>query len=198
MATPATTPEGSYELRLSVLPGAGGRPLPVNLGLSGWTLDVGDVEVEAWPMETEFPPIATETFARFGDPGRIELHGYDLEGDVLTPGATVPLTLYWRATEDALPDNYHVFVHVVREGEPPTAQDDGPPLNGFRPTSSWRGGEVFVDERSLLIPEEDAAGVYGLYVGLYRPDTGERLPAFLDGQRVENDAVRLQDVTIAP
>lgn len=198
MATPAITREGVYQLRLSVLPASGGRPLPVNLGLSGWALDIVDVQIEAWPMETEFPPIETAHFAQFGDPSLFELHGYDLEGADLAPGATAPLTLYWRATEDAPPLNYHVFVHVVRDGESPAAQDDGAPLNGFRPTSSWRGGEVFVDDRVLVIPEGAEPGAYRLYVGLYNPDSGERLPAFVDGERVENDAVLLQDVMIAP
>lgn len=198
MATPAIVPEGFYELQLSVLSADGERALPVNLGLSGRTLDIGEVEIEAWPMETDFPPIATAHAAQFGDPPLFELHGYDLGSDALAPDGTAPLTLYWRAVQDAPPLNYHVFVHVVRDGETPVTQADGAPLNGFRPTSSWRAGEVFVDERLLSVPPDAAAGAYRLTVGLYNPDTGERLPAFVDGERVENDAVRLQDVTIRP
>lgn len=198
LATPAITPAGTYDLRLSVAPAAGGRPLPVNWGLSGWALDLVDVEIEAWPLETVFPPIENAYFATFGEPALFELHGYDLGNERLAPGASTPLTLYWRSTTDAPPVNYHVFVHVVQDGEPPAAQDDGPPLNGFRPTSSWRQGEVFVDERILHIPNDAVPGAYRLHVGLYDPDTGQRLPAIVNGAWVENDAILLQDVIIAP
>ena len=44
------------------------------------------------------------------------------------------------------------------------------------PTGSWSPGDKIID-RHVISPAPDApAGSYSLIVGLYRPDTGERLP----------------------
>ena len=198
LPVPAITPAGTYQLRLGVVAADGGSALPVNLGLSGRSLNIGNIEVEAWPLETIFPPIANPLSAAFGEPTLFELHGFDLPVEQVAPGDGVSLSFYWRSKVDAPSVNYYAFVHVIQEGEQPEAQADGPPMNGFRPTSSWREGEVFVDERLLLIPGDAAPGDYRLMVGLYNPDTGERLPAFVDGERQSGDAVLLRQLIIAP
>ena len=77
---------------------------------------------------------------------------------------------------------------------------DGPPLGGDYPTSWWEAGETIVDMHSLdlnrvgvTLPLEP--GRHRLLVGLYRLDTGERLPAVgLDGP-LPNDAVELLGIS---
>ena len=197
LPVPATTAAGVYRLQIAVVPGDGGSALPVNLGLAGRAAAIEWITVEEWPLETVLPPIATPLQAAFGEPHLFELHGYELSPDTLTPGESATLTFYWRSAVDAPSVNYYAFVHVIQEGQAPEAQADGPPLNGFRPTSSWRAGEVFVDERTLIIPQDAAEGDYRLTVGFYNPDTGERLAAFVEGRRQEHDAVFLQPLSIA-
>lgn len=198
LVVPAATTEGSYRLGLAVVPAGGGGALPVDFGLSGRNLDLATVEVDPWTLETELPPIETPLAGDFGEPPLFVLRGYDLAEGAFSPGDALPLTLYWRSLVDAPPVNYDVFVHVVQDGQQPLAQADGPPLAGFRPTASWRQGEVFVDERTLTIPQNAPPGSYQLLVGFYNPDTGQRLPAFGEGQRQIDDAILLRQVEIAP
>jgi hypothetical protein len=62
-----------------------------------------------------------------------------------------------------------VFVHVVDASGRLVAQGDGPPLGGAYPTSLWEPGELVEDEYVL------GAASGRVLIGLYRPDTGERL-----------------------
>jgi hypothetical protein len=78
------------------------------------------------------------------------------------------------------------------------AQASGPPDRGFRLTTSWREGEVIVDQRMLTLPAEIAPGDYALIVGFYDPDNGQRLPATIAGVTQAGDAVFLQSITVAP
>jgi len=52
-------------------------------------------------------------------------------------------------------------------------------VGGFRPTSTWRIGEVIHDRHGLLLPADIEPGEYALWTGLYDGATGERLPVRL-------------------
>jgi hypothetical protein len=54
------------------------------------------------------------------------------------------------------------------------AQTDVVPRQWTYPTSQWREGEIVPDEIVLSL-EGVPPGVYRLWVGVYQPDTGERL-----------------------
>ena len=82
------------------------------------------------------------------------------------------LTLFWQA--DTIPQtDYTVFVHILNSQGNLVAQADSPPAAGTYPTSLWDSGEIIKDQR--LLPAL-SPGDYTLSVGLYRPDTFERLP----------------------
>ena len=89
------------------------------------------------------------------------------------------MTLYWQAEKQPAAD-YTVFVHVVGADGSLLAQADGPPAGGVCPTSLWDAGEIIHDTRTVTLPH---TGDYTLHVGLYRPDSGERLsvPGSPDG-----------------
>lgn len=186
---PATAAAEDYRLRISLVDAETRAAVAQPATLSE------AVAVTAWPMQTEFPAIATPFRADFGAPATIELHGYDLAPASGRAGETLTLTLYWRAAA-LMVDNYDVFVHLVDESGQVVTQGDGPPLNGFRPTVSWRPGEVFSDEHLIPIPPELAPGAYRLWVGFYNRDTGERLPAAVDGEAIPEGTVILQQVEI--
>ncbi len=115
-----------------------------------------------------------------------------LEGYTLTPNAgKFDAQFFWRATQ--APDfDYTFFVHVIDAQGNLIAQADGEPYGGRYPTSLWAAGERVIDERELAVPP----GKYKLFVGWYRWDTGERLPATVDGTRVPDDRVPLEEIVI--
>ena len=55
------------------------------------------------------------------------------------------------------------------------AQADGPPLDGWYPTSWWAAGEWVSDEHLFAIPTGTPPGTYQLVTGLYDPLSGQRL-----------------------
>jgi hypothetical protein len=110
------------------------------------------------------PALAERLEANFG--GQLRLVSYEF--DALT--ATVRLA--WQASPRAWAD-YTVFVHLVDATGNRVAGSDAPPPV---PTSQWTRGEVIVDERIVPIPDGLPVGDYWLAVGLYRADTGERVP----------------------
>ena len=103
--------------------------------------------------------------------GQIQLQAYALEpaGD-----GTWTLTLAWAAPERP-DDDYSVFVHLVDETGEIRAQHDAPPGGGFYPSSFWQPGDLVLDLHPLSLNGDAPAGVYRLLVGLYQPETGERL-----------------------
>jgi hypothetical protein len=89
-------------------------------------------------------------------------------------GEVLPLVLHWRANQP-LPDDYHVFVHVLDAEGNRIAQSDGQPAFWTRPTSSWAPGERIQDRHTLTLPVNLSPGDYLLIAGLYLPQNGKRL-----------------------
>jgi hypothetical protein len=85
------------------------------------------------------------------------------------------LTLYWQATSP-VPTDYTAFVHVLDAAGAKIAQGDGPPLDGWYPSSVWEPGQIVADRRQIALPAgTDPAGVR-IAVGLYTPADGIRAP----------------------
>lgn len=146
----------------------------------------------------------SEAIAVYGpaDDPLIELVGYSLavenapggvytpvEGETvsLRPGQRLRLELYWRARREMGVD-YVVFAHLMGDegmllgqwdGQPadvPLRDDVWAPLDIQR-TSLWHPGDVVRDVRYVTPDATAAAGASGdLLVGLYHPETIERLP----------------------
>jgi hypothetical protein len=105
---------------------------------------------------------------------RAHLIGYDLASQTIQPGATVPLTLYWRVT-DRLERDYQVFVQLVSDQGAIIGQGDGPPLENAYPTSFWASGETLRDPHRLVVRDDAPSGPARIVVGLYDLTTGQRL-----------------------
>jgi len=98
-------------------------------------------------------------------------------------GELVDVNLRWWLAE-TLAQDYTVFVHL-RDSESGriSAQGDGPPLDGWYPTSLWQKGEVVDDVHAVLAPVVAGDSRYDLVVGWYDLATGTRLgPEHLLGQ----------------
>ncbi len=123
------------------------------------------------------------------------LQGYDLA--LADDGRAVDLTLHWRAQRDAL-TSYKVFVHLVQadaSGETMVAQSDQEPGAGRMPTTGWRQGDAITDTHRIALPERPPAGLQ-LYVGMYDPDTLERLPASAAAQPRADGRISLGVLTL--
>ena len=132
----------------------------------------------------DLPPGLTLVDALFGD--QIRLLGY-----ALAPAGerAWTLTLAW-AAERPVAEDYTVFVHLVDKAGEIQSQDDAPPGGGFYPTSLWARGDVVLDRHDLALPAAAPAGATRLWVGLYQPESGERLPTAV------GDVFQLQEWTI--
>ena len=76
------------------------------------------------------------------------------------------------------------------------SQDDHVPADNLRPTSGWRPGEVVSDPVQLSLPLDLPPGEYRINVGVYDPDSGERLPLTIEGERLQYDQLPLLVVTL--
>lgn len=142
---------------------------------SNAAVEFGRVEVRPWPLESELPEDVTLVEADFGT--LAQLYGYTVAAD----NGILELALTWQAAEPT-ETSYLVFVHVVPEvGGEPVTQADRFPVDNLRPTTGWRTGEVLRDVYQLPLPADLQPGRYTIYVGLYNPDDGQRLPVTVDG-----------------
>lgn len=111
---------------------------------------------------------------RFGD--QIQLSGMNLQSD-FTPGSPLTVSLYWEALRVPEAD-YTVFVHLLNEAGEWVAGQDGRPMDGRYTTLAWQSGHLIQDDHPLTLPANLPAGNYQIKVGLYRLETGERLPVW--------------------
>jgi len=108
--------------------------------------------------------------------GKIELLGYDLNEGAIQSGEVLELTLYWQAREE-LEKSYIVFTHLLDDMGSKQGQQDGIPVEGMYPTSSWLIGQVVEDKRHVPIRATAPAREYRIAVGMYQLDSLERLEA---------------------
>ena len=204
IVVPGQAKEESHELRLSLTSTETDEAIPIHWPFGPKSISLGNFMIEAWPLLTDLPEIPSQVKAEFGQPSIVEMHGYALLSDRevvsqdVSPGQMLDLTLFWLSISEAIVENYSVFVHLADKDEAIVAQSDGIPVQGFRPTTSWRNGEVIVDEHIITLPTDLATGDYDMWVGLYNPSNGERLPIFLNGQPVPDSRLLLNTLAVSP
>jgi hypothetical protein len=133
-------------------------------------------------------PISAE--ATFSD--GIMLRGYSFE--LAEGGRAAILGLYWQALATPQMD-YTVFVHLVDlSSNNIVAQQDSPPLQGTFPTGLWQTDDFFFDTYRLRLPENLRSGAYQLRVGLYQPETRQRLTVLDSNRPVQDETVLIGEV----
>ena len=163
VARPTPLLRDRFRLRLPADLPPGDHPL--TLTLDGQTVTLTTITIQ--PVERSFTPPAEFTPTSnltFG--ADIALLGYQL-----TPGLETTVTLVWQATAQPA-DDYTVFVHILDPTGALIAQRDTAPVNGLAPTRLWATNQIITDAHTFGLPP----GSYQLAVGLYRPETGQRLP----------------------
>lgn len=125
--------------------------------------------------------------------GVFTLLGYTLDNEIVDPGQSVGITLYWRAGEMSMPqpaptrgEPISAFVHVV-DSDPAkqVAQADGweVAMAGLEP------GDVIAQKFTLNFGENVAAKEYKVLAGLYSPQDGARLPVSQPDQPLSDHIV---------
>ena len=137
---------------------------------------------EGGPMMRQFqpPPVTQRVDANFGD--QIQLLGFRDLMPLKAQDSDVVITLVWQALSS--PENLIRFVQLIGPDGMVYGQQDSAPDNGLYPTLLWQPGEVVVDPVKFPIPAERPPGDYTLHIGLYQPDTGERLPVNSGGDHI--------------
>jgi hypothetical protein len=180
-------------------------PAELRTGEYSWRFSISDsasdfvhpstMRVVAPERTFEVPAVDEEVDARLGNVATLVGVVRNPTSSVLNAGATLTMTLVWRA-EVETNVSYRVFVHLVGPNGALSAQSDGVPAEWARPTTGWLPGEYVEDVHHLTIPPDAPEGDYDLVAGLYAPASGagsggERLPT-----PAGSDAVVLGTVTI--
>jgi len=113
------------------------------------------------------------------------------------PGATVNITLTWRAGGPFDAD-YIVFLHLRAPDGQVIAQADGPPRDGSYPPTVWSSDEIIPDPRTIEVPTNAPLGRYAIVVGLYHPQTGARWPVDDSPARTSDGGVRIGVLRVNP
>lgn len=166
------------------------------VSLRGEWADVYVVQVEARDRNYA-PPLARQRAdVRFG--AALRLRGYHLNRASLRAGESAELTVYWQATQRPT-RIYAAFNHLRTADNQVLWKQDSWPQAGLYTTNHWLKGEVVAEQYTLTVPADTPPGDYPLYIGLYTPDDGQRLPAVRpNGERYLNDEVVLQTIKVAP
>jgi hypothetical protein len=126
--------------------------------------------------------------AQFDD--RIELAGFELESDTVSPSDSCRVQLYWRPAVK-LERAYSFFVHLVDERGVPLGQGDV-----THPAERYEVGQVILDEYDIPLLPTVKPGRYRLIAGVYitLEEGGWQRLTTKDGQ----DAVMLGFVQVQP
>jgi 4-amino-4-deoxy-L-arabinose transferase-like glycosyltransferase len=131
--------------------------------------------------------------ASLGD--TIALRGYSVWDQHTATGGLLYLTLMWE-TSQSVGQNYKVFVHLLDGDGQLVSQRDSEPQNGLRPTATWQPGETVSDRVGLWLPASLSPGQYQLLMGMYDPETLERLPVYDASGQEAGDTISLGSITI--
>lgn len=100
------------------------------------------------------------------------------------------VTLCWESLAPLAAD-YTVFVHAYAADGTLLGTGDGPPMAEAFPTRLWAPGDRILDVHRLIPTTQPAV----IAVGLYHPQTGERLPATLHGVPLPHNALSVWEDT---
>ncbi|MBI3241053.1 MAG: glycosyltransferase family 39 protein [Chloroflexi bacterium] len=139
-----------------------------------WGLDTLTGLLPRPPLARALPP----GYHAIGDVGAATVYVPD-SLPTLQPGVPYWVPVYWQAN-GSFDRNYKTLVQVIDgNGQKWTQGDNIAGQTGFPyyQTSRWKPGDIIID-RFLIIPPDDLPTPFSaqIWLGLYDPDTGERLP----------------------
>lgn len=159
---------GQYRLNIpaNAAPGPARLKLHlVNLGAFSYDETFPLAALDILPATRNFTPPESVDIPLAADfSGLTTLIGVDCPANCTAPpGATIPLTLYWRA-DAALDKQYTVFTHLLGPDETVIVNADHAPP---KPTLGWTPPEIITDPVTLTLPANLPPGRYAVEIGLY-------------------------------
>jgi len=143
------------------------------------------IEVATVKIAPLQPPLAPETWqAELGD--HIALVEAQIVPPAARPGESVEVRVRWYVPRGVPQQDYTTLIHLGQPDAPPLSTGDSPPLRGDYPTRVWSNGETIDDSYTLLIPADLSPGRYPVWIGMYDPATGQRLPVTVEGELQPN------------
>jgi hypothetical protein len=183
-AVDTETPSGSYQLSVELV--ADGRAVG--------RLDLGTVDVSGRSRSYDVPPMENELGWGLGD--SVRLLGYDLQ-ESAEAGQPVRLVLYWQCLSE-MTTSYTVFTHVLDADNVVRGQVDSAPVGGDAPSTSWVEDEVIADAYEIPLDLQALEGQYVVEIGMYDPETMERLQVYDAQGTIQGDRILLGSVSVAP
>jgi len=124
--------------------------------------------------------------------GKLMLRGYDLRTTQFAPGETMELTLHWQAIAP-METRYRAFVHV--ETDRMWGQHDDDPVCRAR-TDELRPSQAGAGQFRVTLDPTTPPGVYPVTVGVYNPETWERLEVIDERGQSLGNALELTTITV--
>jgi hypothetical protein len=181
---PAVAPPGEYPIMVTLIDSETGAGI-------GQAATLAQITVEAQERNFQLPEHVAPISAVINE--EIELVGYRLHNRTVQAKHTFGLTLYWRSLNIPA-KNYTVFVHAVGPDQVIRGQWDSMPVQGAAPTGGWLPGEIVEDHYDVLMGRDVPPWEYDIFVGMYDPISGERLPLFSARAPVSDNRVWLTRV----
>ncbi len=181
----ADFPTQAWDVRLALYQGETGDRLPIQVQGS----HVGDQLVLARLRATGIQPSCPED-------GRLASEVHFGQAVALTHAVVIPeqggdrVELCWK-TIQPLSADYTVFVHLQHASGALIATGDGPPMQGAFSTSLWHPGDVILDVHRLAFESDTKDQGGRITIGLYKPEDGSRLPAYIGDVPVPDAAVQI-------
>jgi hypothetical protein len=180
----AQAPSGTYRLSVGL----------ASEGSLVGQLDLGTVSVSGRSRSYDVPSMENRLDLRLGE--GVQLLGYDLERSP-EAGQHLRLTLHWQCLAE-MTTSYTVFTHALDSDNVVRGQVDSVPMGGHAPTTSWVEGEVITDPYEIALDPEALEGEYVVEIGMYDPETLERLPVYDARGGAQGDRILLDSVSVTP
>ncbi len=157
------TPPGRYGLRAWIDRPASGEVV------GQFPLTAADAQISVSPPVT--PPTATDieldhaSDAAFGP---LRLLGHNFSGDDWQPGETRDISLFWALPDAPTGDSTAVLSLVPESAGIPAELSPRweQAITPAHPTSQWRPGDIYRDNRQLTLPLSQPAGTYTLQLAV--------------------------------
>jgi len=179
---PADTPNGDYHLYVRL----------TQDGQVSSEVSLGMIRISGRARSYEIPPMDHDIGWSLGQ--GVVLLGYDMD-ETVRVGEALKLTLYWQCLEQ-MDKSYTVFTHLLDDEGVIQAQTDRIPLSGEAPTTSWLEREIITDEYEMVVDAQAPAGEQVMEIGMYDPDTMQRLPVYDAQGEAHGDRILLGTIRV--
>lgn len=186
---PAGAPPNTYQLRIGLFNATTNERLPSLAEDGSYAGD--SIYLEATVVAGEPPdmlPAPPRGQSEMLRPG-LELLGYERATGPFDTGETIPLNLWWHATEDQ--PNLIIRLELIRQNNTGLALMDTRPVRESYPFPDWETHSFVIDTVNPTIPVSFPAGTYTLLLRLI--DNNESVATSNLGLITINETTRLFD-----